>query len=331
MLQLRQRTAQILGTHHHGDRTGKLVNFFLISLISLNVVSIVLESEPALLQAYRPFFLYFEWFSVAVFTVEYLARLWSCIDLEETLDRRPVMGRLKYMLTPLAVIDLIAILPFYMGLYLTVDLRFLRVMRLLRLLKLSRYSTAMGALLDVLQEEAQTLLAAFVVLVMMLVISASGIHLLEAKLQPEAFGSIPSAMWWSITTLTTVGYGDVTPITPMGKMFGAFIMLIGVGMVALPAAILASGFAENMRKRRIQYNAFIKHALSDGRLDDEERWQLEQLREELGLSREESIHLVDALVRSQLARQQVTCPHCGKDFTIHVGQEPSPDNGDQAG
>ena len=224
------------------------------------------------------------------------------------------------MLTPLAIIDLIAILPFFLGLYLSLDLRFLRVLRLLRLFKLTRYSTAMGALLDVLQEEAQTLVAAFVVLLMMLVISASGIYLLEHKVQPEHFGSIPAAMWWSIITLTTVGYGDITPITPMGKFFGGIISLIGVGMVALPAAILASGFAENLRMRRIQYNAFIKHALSDGKLDDQERWELEELREELGLSKEDSIHLIDQLMRNYIKHKDEQCPHCGKPLDISKQQ-----------
>ncbi len=315
-MSIRKRTAEILEVSHASDRIGRMVDVFLITLITLNVVAIIFESVADIHQAHRALFWNFEVFSVTVFSIEYLLRVWSCIDEPEVKDASPFIGRIKYMLTPLAIIDLIAILPFFLGLYLSLDLRFLRVLRLLRLFKLTRYSTAMGALLDVLQEEAHTLVAAFVVLLMMLVISASGIYLLEHKVQPEHFGSIPAAMWWSIITLTTVGYGDITPITPMGKFFGGIISLIGVGMVALPAAILASGFAENLRMRRIQYNAFIKHALSDGKLDDQERWELEELREELGLSKEDSIHLIDKLMRNYIKHKDEQCPHCGKPLDI---------------
>jgi voltage-gated potassium channel len=186
---------------------------------------------------------------------------------------------------------------------------------MLRLFKLTRYSSAMSALLDVIQKESDALIAAVVILLMMLVFSASGIYLLESDVQPIAFGSIPDAMWWSIITLTTVGYGDVSPITPWGKFFGGLVGLIGVGMVALPAAIMASGFAENLNQRRLKYNSYIKGALNDGIIDDRERWELEKLRKELGLESEEAIHMLDSTMREARRRQQETCPHCGKAFS----------------
>jgi voltage-gated potassium channel len=218
------------------------------------------------------------------------------------------------MLSPVALIDLIAIVPFYLSLYMTIDLRFLRVLRLLRLFKLTRYSPALGALLDVIQKESEALMAAILVLLMMLIISASGIYLLENEVQPESFGSIPDAMWWAIVTLTTVGYGDVMPITPMGKVFGGLIGLIGIGMVALPAAILASGFAENLHQRKQKYNTYIKHSLDDGRISEKERWELERLRKELGLESEEALSLVDAILRQTHTHQFNYCPHCGKSL-----------------
>jgi len=265
---------------------------------------------------YHMAFWYFEVFSVAVFTVEYLARVWSCVDLPEIKDRSALVGRLRYMLSPIALIDLIAILPFFLGLYLTFDLRFLRVLRLLRLFKLTRYSPALSALLDVIHKESGALLSALVVLLMMLIISASGIHLLEGDIQPEAFGSIPDAMWWAMITLTTVGYGDVVPVTPFGKLFGGFISLIGIGMFALPAAILASGFAQNLSQRRKKYNKFIKHILSDGKIDQAERWEMEELRKALGLEPEEAIQLLDRMLRKTHLQEEVKCPHCGKPLSI---------------
>jgi len=156
---------------------------------------------------------------------------------------------------------------------------------------------------------------------MMLVISASGIYLLESKVQPEAFGSIPDAMWWAIMTLTTIGYGDVVPITVGGKFFGGFIGLISVGMVALPAAIMASGFAENLNLRRVKYNAFIKHALNNGKIDAEERWELEKLRKELGLDAEEALHLFDKGLRRSV--EHTLCPHCGKDIAANLKENNS--------
>ncbi len=308
----RERTAQLLEQSHSADRLSRLTNLTLIAIISLNVIAIVLESVNSLHQQYHQMFWYFEIFSVAIFTIEYLARVWSSPDLMEVHDSSPIKGRLKYMLSPMALIDLIAILPFYLSLHLAIDLRFLRVLRMLRLFKLTRYSPALSALLDVLQKESETLFAAIVVLLMMLVISASGIYLLESEVQPEAYGSIPDAMWWAIVTLTTVGYGDVAPITPIGKLFGGVIGLIGVGMVALPAAIMASGFAENLHQRKQKYNTYIKHALRDGEIDEKERWQLEELRKELGLSTEEALHLLDVMMRRPVPHRFENCPHCGK-------------------
>jgi voltage-gated potassium channel len=311
-MNFRKRMAELLEQGHRSDKPGRTVNMLLILLISLNVVAIFLESVDSIYEQYEQAFWYFEIFSVATFTIEYLTRVWSCIDLEETADSSPLRGRIKYMLSPIALVDLIAILPFYLGLYLTIDLRFLRVLRLLRLFKLTRYSPALGALLDVIQKESEALLAAIVVLLMMLVISAGGIYLLESELQPETFGSMPNSMWWAIVTLTTVGYGDVVPITTMGKMFGGLIGLIGIGMIALPAAIMASGFAENIRDRKQKYNQYVQNFLKDGVIDEKERWQLEELRRELGLDSDEALHLLHEKMQQVSHAAAKKCPHCGQ-------------------
>ena len=312
---LRKRVAQLLELDQKRGKPGQIINLLLIVLISINVLAILLESVQDIYLQYQTAFTALEWFSVAIFTVEYLARVWSSIDLMGMDDRSPFLGRIKYMMQPMALIDLIAILPFYLSLYINIDLRFLRVLRMLRLFKLTRYSPALSALLDVMQKEAQSLIAAIVVLAIMLVISSSGIYLLENAIQPEVFGSIPAAMWWAMATLTTVGYGDVVPVTPMGKLFGSIIGLIGIGMVALPAAILASGFAENLQRRRHRYNSFIEKTLSDGIIDEEERWELEKLRRELNLDSQEALELLDTMMKRIVSRSPQACPHCGEKIT----------------
>lgn len=320
-MKARTRMAELLEPTHDLDRFSRTVNLSLILLITLNVIAIFLETVDSIYAEYELAFWYFEVFSVLVFTLEYVARVWSSIDLEDMKDKSPVTGRLKYMLRPIALIDLFAILPFYLGLFFNLDLRFLRVMRMLRLFKITRYSTALSALLDVIQKEADALLASIVVLLMMLVISSGGIYLLEHELQPDTFGSMPGSMWWAIVTLTTVGYGDVVPMTPMGKLFGGVIGLIGIGMIALPAAIMASGFAENINRRRQTYNRSVQRYLKDGIIDETERWKLEELRKDLGLDSDEALQLLDNIV--QQAKQSVTanCPHCGK----HLADEPERD------
>ncbi len=318
----RKKIALLLDNKDNKSPAARLINLLLIGLIILNVTAIILESVNSIYQQYHQALWYFEVFSVIIFTIEYLTRIWSCIDSPDNKDSSPIKGRLKQMMTPIAIIDLLAILPFYLTLYATIDLRFLRVLRMLRLFKLTRYSPAMGALIDVIQKESEALLAAFIVLIMMLIFSSCGIYLLEHKLQPEVFGSIPDSMWWAIVTLTTVGYGDVVPMTTAGKLFGGSISLIGIGMVALPAAIMASGFAENLNERRQKYNTYIKHALSDGHIDDKERWKLEELRKELGLEPDEAIHLFDDIVRSSSG--PLSCPHCGEKIDRrHIKQKES--------
>ncbi len=258
---LRRRVAHLLESDQR-DRPGRWLGIGLMTLISLNVLAVILQSVPAMDARFHDYFQAFEIFSVAVFTFELVVRVWTCVEQPEYRERGPLAGRLRYSLTPMALIDLLAILPFYLSALAGLDLRFLRVVRLIRILKLTRYSTAMQALLAVLQAEADKLTAGFVLLFVLFVLAASGIHLLERDIQPEAFGSIPDAMWWAMATLTTVGYGDVVPVTPMGRVFGGCITIIGVGMVALPAGIIASGFSERLRQPPVDYNALLDTMLN---------------------------------------------------------------------
>ncbi len=250
MAEMKRRVHEILEVAAPGDRTSRLFDLSLMILIILNVVAVILETVEDLFSAYDPLFRAFDLFSVAVFSIEYLLRVWSC-----TADERyasPVRGRLRYMRTPLAVIDLVAILPFYLPLVF-VDLRFvraIRLFRLFRLFKMARYSESMRTFGRVLTLKKEELMISLFTLLILLVFSSSMVYYVEHESQPEVFSSIPAAMWWGVVTLTTVGYGDVYPITPVGKFIGALVILVGIGMFALPAGILASGFVEEVHSRR---------------------------------------------------------------------------------
>jgi voltage-gated potassium channel len=200
-------------------------------------------------QRYATAFDLFERFSVMVFTLEYLARLWVCTEQSHLEPVSTARARVRFALSPFALIDLMAILPFYLGALFTIDLRFLRIFRLVRILKLARYSPAMESLGRVVYEERRALLGALIIMSGLVLFASSVIYLIEREAQPESFGSIPHAMWWAVATLTTVGYGDVTPITPIGRMFGGLVMVFGLAMFALPIAIIASGFSTEIHRR----------------------------------------------------------------------------------
>lgn len=246
-----------------GDGIGRFVDMFIMSLIAANVVAVVLGTVDSIRSTYADLFVYFELVSVVVFTVEYLVRVGTCTMREEY--DHPLFGRLKFALTPYLVIDLLAILPFYVGFFLF-DLRFLRALRLFRffrLFKLTRYSDSLQAFVGVIQRKSEDLVVAVTATSILLLVSSSLMYFVEHQAQPDKFSSIPAAMWWGVATLTTVGYGDVYPITPLGKLLGAIIAALGVGLFALPASILASGFVENTRQNVTR----CPHC--DEKLDDE--------------------------------------------------------------
>ena len=222
----------------------RILEIALILLITLNVTAVILETVDPIYTRWQNAFNLFEIFSLIVFVIEYAARLWIAPENPD----RP--SRWSWAVSPLAVIDLLAILPALLYLFIPIDLRILRTFRMLRLLKLTRYSPALGMLLAVFEEEAGAFFAGFFILMLMLIFAASGAWLVEHEVQPEAFGSIPAAMWWAVATLTTVGYGDVVPLTVAGKVFGAIITVVGIGMAALPAGIIASGLNEQLHRRR---------------------------------------------------------------------------------
>lgn len=309
-MELRRYFYQVLEPAPGSPRITRLVTLVIVVLVLLNVLANILASIPDVYRTYSRALIQFEAISTLIFTVEYAARLWSCVESAKHRFQGRLRGRLRFALTPMMLIDLVAILPFYLMLWTSMDLLFLRVFRLFRIFKLTRYSPAMGMLLTVLRKEARTFGAAMFILFVIMVFAASGIYLVEHKTQPEAFGSIPAAMWWSVAALTTVGYGDVVPVTMLGKLFGASITIIGVGMVALPAGILASAFTVEMRKRHDQFRSHVDEVLADGRLSNQEQLHLEDQRRNLGLEKGEVEHMLRTAEVTVVTQR--TCPHCGK-------------------
>lgn len=246
---LRRRAYEILEIGHGEDRASKLFDTFIVALILLNIAAFTAETVPRLEAAYGPWFHAFEVFSVAIFTVEYLLRLWTAVELPFLARFPSWKARLKAARRPMMIIDLMAVLPFYLSQVFTLDLRVLRVLRLLRFLKLSRYSPAMHSLLRVISNEKRALIGAGLLLLAAVLFASTGIYFIEGHAQPDRFGSVPDAAWWAIATLTTVGYGDVTPITPLGRLFGSLVMITGLCILALPVAIIASGFTQEVNRR----------------------------------------------------------------------------------
>lgn len=236
-----------------------MVCISIICLIVLNVTAVVLETIWWINARFAHLFDAFEIFSVAVFTVEYILRVWSC-----TVDPRfsdPIRGRIRFMRTPLAVVDLLAFLPFYLP-FVLLDMRVLRAVRLFRMfriVKLARYTESVDLFVDVIRMKKDELLLVLVSLLILLLVSSTLMYDVEHDAQPDKFSSIPAAMWWGLVTLATVGYGDVYPVTPAGKLIGSLVVMIGIGLFALPAGILASGFSEAFQRRRENHEMICPH------------------------------------------------------------------------
>ena len=308
-LSLRAKVYQLLESDFHQSYLAKSINIMLILLIVSNVIAAIFESEPKYHDLYQQEFALFELISLSIFCFEYLLRVWCNAESPNYKGLSNTKARIKYCLSPIALIDLIAILPFIIALFFSIDLRSLRLLRVLRLLKLNHYFKGFNIFTSVIIKELKSMTAAMIVMMFLIVIAASLMHAIEGKIQPEVFGSILRSHWWSVVTMTTVGYGDVVPVTPSGKVVATFIMLIGVGLVALPAAMLAARFGEELRERKDNLNTHIKGALGDGYIDQSEYQALVQLASKLDIDPDE---LQKSINRIKDDHQNGKCPRCGK-------------------
>lgn len=364
---LRRHVYDILENKNVDSPLSQAIEFFLIGLIIINVVAVIASSVNEWYLDYKIYFDSLEYFSLAVFSVEFLLRFWAVAEGDfdpsyaVTLDDKTITHlktaeetaskaedneeenseatqnfsqsssktlpltdwrtRLAWVKKSSAIIDFIAIFPAFINFFVPIDLRFLIVLRVLRLFKLTRYFVALRILLTVIMREKNSFKAVLFILVILIILSASGIYLVENKAQPEHFGSIPKAMWWAVVTLTTVGYGDVTPITTAGKILGAIITILGVGLAALPAGILASGLANELNQRREMTEAQFRTHLIENDWDFEQHVEeIEKIRIELGLTQEQAQIVIKEIVKEQelhASHLHVSnfCPHCGHGLT----------------
>ncbi len=245
----------LLDPSEGGSFWDKLIDSFIISLILLNVIAVILETVDSLFLKYGSFFKTFEIVSVCFFTLEYSLRVWTCTYIEKF--KHPLFGRLRFIFSIGSIIDLLAIVPFYMPFTTIFDFRFVRMFRLLRFLrvfKLGRYLNATRMISNVFKTKKEELVLCLIITFFLIIVASSLMYFVENDAQPDKFSSIPETMWWSVTTLTTVGYGDVFPITGLGKFLTACISILGIGVFALPAGILASGFSSEFQKLKMEKN-----------------------------------------------------------------------------
>jgi voltage-gated potassium channel len=253
----------------HGNRAAHYFNLFLAVLIVVNVGTVILETVEPIRDRYASAFSIAEaeHAATAIFSMEYVLRLWTVVDLRDPKFVHPLWGRLRYMRSFFALIDLVAVLPALLGFLGAGDLRVLRLVRLLRMLKLTRHSRVFSLLWAVFREEAHSIGALVFILCLTLTISGALAYMIEVEEQPAVFSSIPAAMWWAIETLTTVGYGDMVPATVVGKLLGGLVSIIGIGTLALFSGVITVGFLDQIRIRREQATQMVSGAVSEHSLN----------------------------------------------------------------
>jgi len=224
-----------------------LTNRLVCALILASIVFAVLETEPSLEADFEDIFTLLEWLLTAAFVTEYIARLWICTENPKYGGR---FGRFKYACSPIAIVDLVALTPALLSIVGSEAfvLRLFRLVRILRLARLGPFSRAMAHIGAAFRSRRYELTLSACMAVLLLIVSSLLLYLIEGNVQPKAFGSIPRAMWWSIATLTTVGYGDVFPITPLGRIIAGMTAVLGIGLIALPTGILAAAFGDAIQR-----------------------------------------------------------------------------------
>jgi voltage-gated potassium channel len=242
----------------------RLFNGLLAALIIINVGAVIMESVNSLGLRYAGAFRDVEHLATSVFVVEYVLRAWTAVDRASGAFAHPFWGRLRYLRGFFALIDLVAILPALLGFLGGADLRVLRLLRLLRMLKLTRHSTIFSLIWAVIREEAQAIGAVVFVLCLILTLSGSLIYMLEVEAQPAVFNSIPAGMWWAVETVTTVGYGDMVPVTFAGRVLGAVVSVVGILTFAMFSGLMTVGFMDQLRTRRAQHRRLVTRRRAEG-------------------------------------------------------------------
>jgi hypothetical protein len=286
--------------------SGKLQHYvdnLIVVWVLISVAGVILESVESINVVFEVEFIVLDVIAVAIFSTEYILRLYSCVENPSYSNR--YTGRLQYAKKPIAIVDLLAILPFFLEIFLhhLFDLRFLRIFRLMRLLKLTRYTQATGTLVKALSREWPVIAASMFIMVLMVVLTASLGYLFEHAAQPDKFENIPVSIYWAVITLASVGYGDISPVTPIGRFMTIVMALVGIGIFAVPAAILSSAFNDQLHKDREKMHNELYRFLDDGVLDDTEREKIFEEAKRLHIA-EEDVELMIERVRQEHENRQ---------------------------
>jgi len=294
----RQKVHALVFPSEYGGTLHSIFDTFIVVWVVVSVIAVVLESVLTIHYVLNIEFIILDAVAVGVFTIEYCLRIYSCV--EEPGYQKAISGRLKQAKTTSSLIDFFAILPFFLEVFLhhLFDLRFLRVFRLLRLLKLTRYTGATATLTKVIAREWPVLGASAFVMLLLVVLTASLGYLFEHEAQPEKFENIPQAIYWAVITLASVGYGDISPITPMGRVMTIILALLGIGIFAIPAALLSSAFSDQLRIERENLKNELYKMLSDGVISPEEAEIITREAKRLHISTEE-VNLLIEKVRKE--------------------------------
>ncbi len=291
----RQKIHALVYDSAYGGRLKDFFNVFINVWVLISVLAVVMETVASVSYLINIEFVILDTIAVAIFSVEFMMRIYSAV--EEPGHRNPLTGRIKQFTNPSTLIDFLAILPFFLEVLLhhVLDLRFLRIFRLARLLKLTRGSDATGTLFKVIKREWPVMSAAAFVMILLIVLTASLGYLVEHAAQPEKFENIPTAIYWAVITLASVGYGDISPITPIGRAITVVMSLVGIGIFAIPAGLLASAFSDQLHKEREALKANILRMLGDGVLDPEEMALLRSEAKRLHLTVDEMNSILEVL------------------------------------
>ncbi len=311
----RQQVYSLLHPTETSGRLQDMLDTFIVWWVFISVVAVVLESVDAIHYVLNVHFIVLDAVAVFIFSMEYIFRLYSCVE-DPRFQRG--MGRYRYAKTPIVLIDLLAIVPFFLESLLgqLVDLRFLRIFRLMRLLKLTRYTTSTGTLIKALKREWPVIAASTFIMILLVILTASLGYLFEHEAQPDKFENIPQSIYWAVVTLASVGYGDISPVTPVGRLMTIIMALVGIGIFAVPAAVLSTAFNDQLHKdREMMHNELISY-LKDGELTEQEYEQIMKEAEQLHISKAEVELLIE---KTKQEREEAMRAHLPIDA---IGQKP---------
>ena len=302
----RQKVHAIVYPSAYGGSLHTIFDTFIVIWVIVSVLAVILESVQGIHYLLNLEFIVLDAIAVSIFTLEYCLRMYCCV--EEPGYQRAVSGRLKMAKSTSSIIDILAIAPFFLEVFLhhLIDLRFMRVFRLLRLLKLSRYTGATQSLSKVIAREWPVMAASAFIMLLLVVMTASLGYLFEHEAQPDKFENIPQAIYWAVVTLASVGYGDISPITPAGRAMTIVLALIGIGIFAIPAALLSSAFSDQLTRDREALINTIYEMLADGHLDDKEVEYIKTESKRLHLTDEEIKILLDRANRERELMEDVS-------------------------